>query len=665
MRKKATSTNPAELEDLYDFSRYPLKTSPNNHQKYREAYGKSFPADYSDLDIEMWCAGERLSKEDGGLGEFGHYKVMMQIAYPFLQDEWSHWLEMQLSLFCGECGTHTMLAGGGIGKSWFLGTFPRLWQACKPYKRGVMIINTTQKSQTERAWKYVIDCCNAFPYLPGKLSLSKKEPCLTIFKEIPNPKNPNEIIKAFIPGVGIVSQTVKKGSVAVASADLKGMHPDEFIVIVEEANHLGKQALNRARANWITNKYYQIVLVGNPEIEDIEAGEESGGDDSLYEFSTPVHGWETVEWGKTRMWDNKYGGKSLHFDPFDSPKIHAPNKFKLSTWLPDLEYLEKKSKELGGKGSSLFKQQIRGIYDHESLPYNPITLGMLHRFNCYKKAEFTGYERQRWAAFDPAYSGRDEAFLKIAESGLTESGRVEIDFLGEATNFSFTIDTESGEEASFQMLNWIRPILAEWRIPFRNFIMDANLIGIGIGDILSVYLSKHINKVTLQGQATDRILDIAGKKKANELCKNKASELWIAFQQLVITNQVRGIDDSIATQLKDMTAENKDGKIKVLEKKKFRIKYGYSPDRAECCLYIVDLIRDRGLKQMVEENPVVDAVPVDGNISHLRAEDVFINKGPIPYGQGMGPRVGMNSFLTSGQPTIMHNLFKELGWDKK
>ena len=401
----------------------------------------------------MWCAANRLKPEEGGLGETAHFRNVVQLLYPYLRYEWSHWLEMQISCFTGECGTHACIGGGGIGKSWSLGTFARIWQACAPTERGVMIVNTTQKSQSERAWKYVIDCCNSFPFLPGRLSVSDLNPKLVITEEFPDPRNPSHMLSTIKPGVGIISQTVKAGSTAKGTADLKGMHPPELLVIVEESNHLRRTRLERARANWITNKYYQIILTGNPEIEDVV---ETAREDSLYHFSEPVHGWGTIEWGKTRVWQNRFGGKSFHFDPYDSPRIHAPNRYLLSSWLPDRDYIARKAVELGGEGSQLFKQQIRGIYDHEALPFNPITLGMCKKFDVYRPANFTGMQRQRWAAFDPAYSGGDEAFLKIAESGLTEENRIEVDFLGEKTNFVIKLDANSGDEPSFQMIKWVR-----------------------------------------------------------------------------------------------------------------------------------------------------------------------------------------------------------------
>lgn len=519
--------------------------------------------------------------------------------------------------------------------SFILGTlFARIWQACNPAKRGVMIINTTQKSQSERAWKYVIDACAQFPWLPGKLASLQTVPRLDIIETVVNPQNKSEVFARKKPGVGIISQTVKKGSSASATADLKGMHPDELMVIIEESNHLKRTHLERARANWITNKYYKIVLTGNPEIEDAHTGRE----DALYFFSTPVHGWDSITWGKDRIWDNKFGGKSAHFDPYDSPKIHEPGKFPISTWLPDLEYIEKKATELGGTNSQLFKQQIRGIYDHESLPFNPITMSMCKKFQVRRRANFTGMNRERWAAFDPAYSGNDEAFLKIAESGLTEEGRIEIDFLGEETNFSFKLDGANPQEPSFQMLDWVRDKLAAWGVPARNLVMDANIIGIGLGDIFSTYLSKEINKVIVTGKPGDGYMDLAEKVKARDRCLNRATELWIAFQQLVISGQIRGLDDSVIKQLIDMPAEIINGKIKLLDKREFRKRFGYSPDRAECCIFIVDLMRSRGLKHSIQNagNGMGrgDAgrlgVQQGGFNSVRNAEDLFVNMSPRP-----------------------------------
>lgn len=640
----------AKERDLYNYDRFPIKIATEKGTRYREAYGRKFPGNPSDLDIEMWCAARRLTKEQGGLGEFQHFKNVVQLLYPYLQYEWHHWLDMQMSCFVGSCGTHTILGGGGIGKSWSLGTFARLWQACNPTERGVMIINTTQKSQSERAWKYVIDCCQNFPWLPGVLSPSQDNPHLNIVVQVPDPKNPARMLEMVKPGVGIISQTVKGGSTARGTADIKGMHPGEFLVIVEEANHLRRTKLERARANWITNKYYQIVLAGNPEIEDVS---DTTREDSLYHFSEPVHGWGTIEWGKSRVWQNKFGGRSFHFDPYDSPRIHAPNRYRLSTWLPDMNFIELKAAELGGSNSQLFKQQIRGIYDHEALPFNPITLAMCKKFDVFRKANFTGMQRQRWAAFDPAYSGGDEAFLKIAESGLTEENRIEIDFLGDKTNFVFKLDANSGDEHSFQMMKWVIKICEQWDVPPENFIMDANVIGIGMGDILVQFWSKKINKIIVMGPPTDRPLDLQNILTAKERVMNKQTELWIAMQLLIMTGQVRGLDQSVANELVEMPAENLNGKIKILPKQKFRERFGYSPDRAEACIFIIDLLRTRGLRQgATPDFAKLGQTGLNGDFAGVTSvDDVFVNLSPKSYGEKNPYLVDSRlSGLDSGQP---------------
>lgn len=611
---------------LYDYNKFPIKLVEN--KKVRVAYGLNFPETISDPQIEMWCAGNRHPIEKGGLGEFGHYKALMQILYPYLVDEWHHWLDMQLEILSAPSGTYTMLGGGGIGKSYILGTlFARIWQACRPTERGVMIINTTQKTQNDRAWKYVIDACNMYPWMPGKLTTGQDGPKLSIYTAIENPLKKGKYIQQLVPGVGIISQTIKRGSSAKATADLKGLHPKELMVIIEESNHLNKLHIERARANWITNSYYKIVLTGNPEIEDSANGES----DALYHFSEPMHGYGSVQWGVDRQWKNKFGGRTFHFDPFDSPRIKDPDRFKVSTWLPTLAYIETKATELGGTNSLLFKQQIRGIYDHESLPFNPITISMCNKARVSESAEFTGQGRVRWAAFDPAYSGNDEAFLKIAESGVTSDNKIAIDFLGEETNFSFRIDPDSPDEPSFQMMNWVKEKLGIWKVPYENLIMDANIIGIGLGDIFTRFLSKRIHKVILNGKPSDRYIDLAESMKASEVCVNKQTELWIALQQLIMSGQIRGLDDTILSQIITMPAEKQGQKIKVLEKKNFRARFGYSPDRAECVLFIIDLMREKGFAGAAhtEDLGFVDEINYGSPIRRL--EDVFGMHGPTSY----------------------------------
>lgn len=632
----------AATKDLYNYDRFPKAYQRINGRTElvgRQAYGHTFNADWNDAQIELWCAGERLSVEEGGLGEFGHYKNAIQLMFPYMKAEWHHWLDMQLDAFCGESGTFTMLGGSGLGKSWYLGTMSRVWQAARPLDRLVIIINTTQKTQSDRAWKYVGLTQNKFPWLGGKMNESKRDPKLSIYEPVETVDGGYEWkIK---PGIGIISQTVKSGTSAKATQDIKGYHAKEILFVIEETNHLNRAHLQRARANWIGNPFYKILLVGNPEIED--SVEEAT--DALYHFSEPVHGWSTITWGETFQWHNKYGGKTYHFDPYDSPRVHEPEKYKISIWLPSSEYISTKAKELGGTNTSLFKQQVRGIYDHSSLPFNPITFSMCDKYKVRESASFTGHGIQRWAAFDPAFSGNDEAYLKIAQTGLVEEGYIAIDFLGPDTGYVFQLDGDNPQEPSFQMLHWVQDILKKHGVPPENFIMDANVIGIALGDIFTKFLSKKINKVTVMGQPSDRWMDLEETYRAKDRCANKQTELWIGMQQLIISGQVRGLDDSIIGQLIEMPAFESGGKVKVLDKKSFRRRFGYSPDKAETCLFIVDLLRERGFKNKGLEEMVDQDLnaPVLRGIGEVGAENIFINKAPRPYIHG-----GVQEYYKSG-----------------
>lgn len=612
-------------ERYRDLTKFPLVNKEN--KTYRKAYKRHLPAGWNDIQIELWAAGKRLEIEDGGLGEFQHYKNALQAAYPILQDEWSHWDDIKLESMIGEPSVNTWLAGAGVGKSWFMGTFARFWYAANPKERGVMIINTTQASQDDRAWGYCLKAGLDFKFLAGSDIGTKANPKIGL-----KIKDKNGKLKT-IPQVGIITKTVKEGSSARATQDLKGLHPKELMVIMEESNHQNRNHLKRAYGNWIENRWYKALLVGNPEIED----RDETNTDALYHFSTPKAGWPAIKWGHDLMWENIFGGSTYHFDPYDSPAISDPERYIESYWLPTEAKLEEKAARIpGGEDSALFKQQVRGIYDHESIAYTPITRGMCAKFDVRKNAHFTGFQRQRWASFDPAYSGTDEAFLKIAESGLTEDGRIVMDFIGEATNFSFVADSSLGKEPSFQMLEWVNSILTEWKVPPENFVMDAQIIGIGLGDIFATYLSSQINRIKTSGKASGTTVR-GTDYKASEIYGNRITEMWMNFQKLMINQQIKGLDESIIEQLIEMPAVKVGEKIKVIEKKEFRKKFGYSPDRAEAALFLIDLALSKGMEQKgvaeVEEhqldwqsNPWVQGRAIeDGG-------GVFINASGTPFG---------------------------------
>lgn len=484
--------------------------------------------------------------------------------------------------------------------SWLLGTFAGIWHATDPKRREVLIINTTQKSQTKRTFKYVSDLYRYFPFLmPGVLGGDKNNPALHMYETVYDKKTDKDKF-VLIPGAGIHTNTLKKGSSAVATADLKGDHPPEYMIIGEETNHMKRTHLERVRANAITNRMYILAFVGNPAIEDI-ADTTLGREDALYHFSTPMHGWNSHEWGERFVWETKFGGRAYHFDSEASPRITSPKKFQVSLWLPDKEYIERKRMELGGAGSLLYKQQIRGIYDHSALPQNPISPELIKHSKAKTKALFTGQGRQRWAALDPSFGGNDEAFLKIAESGLCSDNNYRLDYLGETTNFVFQKDPDNAENFSFQMLEWVREKLGVWGVPYGNFTMDANLIGTSLGHIFSKFLSKSVLNARISGRPSAVHI---GAKKAQDICANIKTEHMMGLQYMLLEDSIRGLDESCLDQLYDWPLDpssGQDDKTKILGKTKFKKLFGYSPDRAECILWIADMARRRGMDSMEVE----------------------------------------------------------------
>lgn len=135
------------------------------------------------------------------------------------------------------------------------------------------------------------------------------------------------------------------------------------------------------------------------------------------------------------------------------------------------------------------------------------------------------------------------------------------------------------------------------------------------------------------GPPTERELDLQGVYTAKDLCVNKQTELWFAAQLLIMTSQVRGLDASVVNELIEMKAEVVNGKRKVLPKIEFRKQFGYSPDRAECCLFIIDLLRTRGLENgQAPSNFGVDAVINNPGFDRVTSvDDIFMNLAPRSY----------------------------------
>ena len=101
--------------------RNPLKkTFPRKQIKnktFTVAYGAVWPKDIPDVHIELACAKNKRSKEDGGLGEIEHFKNTIFILFPEYKKTWNHWAERQLKGFLNKELMTLFLSGGGTGKA--------------------------------------------------------------------------------------------------------------------------------------------------------------------------------------------------------------------------------------------------------------------------------------------------------------------------------------------------------------------------------------------------------------------------------------------------------------------------------------------------------------------------------------------------------------------
>jgi len=282
----------------------------------------------------------------------------------------------------------------GSAKTRNVAGFACLWWLCRPDVSSVIFCSTTVKSLRKRGWAEV----QAFyTGVPGER--------LGNFVD-------SRMIWQFRKGDdkhAIVGIAVEEGGLAKVADNIKGIHTERQMIVIDEATAIPPAIFDAATNMHAYPSEFLMVVIGNPRSRMDEMGK----------FCEPAMGWQSVsvdtdEWETKPQMDGQHG-IVVRFDAEKSPNIVEGRL--VSKHLPTKEKVEARRKALASENDPTYWSNDRGFWPPEGIIRTVFSETAITKHNGMGKHQFTGSRFEIIGAFDPARIGGDRRCLRFAALG--------------------------------------------------------------------------------------------------------------------------------------------------------------------------------------------------------------------------------------------------------
>lgn len=555
-----------------------LKLSPTQFVKYRKVWDRrAFP---NDLDVEAWCYRNGLTRQQGGLGRFGHFRKFVDGVWnnpklaPTRNFVWNDWSERMIR----SAIDNRFVAWAGAassGKSDCAALFGIVEYLTDPMHTLVIITSTTLTGARQRIWKSVDQLWNAVPALPGK-----------IVPSVGRIKGANLDARTYGDATGLFLLASEKKKEKDALGKLIGIKATKsdanpvgrLILIADELPELPESLVHAAFTNLWANEGFKMIALGNP----------ASFYDAFGIVCKPTAGWDSVSEGDEE-WETPRG-KCLRFDGECNPRILGDER---CNWMYSKDDIDRIKRDYGEK-SIYYWRMVKAFWAPQGAVASIYSPADIHRHGAGKVTWGTS-PVTRVAGLDPSYShGGDRSILFFGTIGEDLDGKVVLQFdeflvlQEDLTNKTVT--------RSEQIVRQFRAECEKRGVSPRNVAYDGTGAS-SFGDIVTSLWSPQVLRVNFAGAASDRPATPLDSAPASSRFANRVSELWGAGLSLLRNGQLKGITDELAKEMCARTyqeVKGKDGLRMLVEPKTdYKARTGESPDIADAAFVLLDLCRQR------------------------------------------------------------------------
>lgn len=555
--------------------------------KYRRKYGLDWPANMSDIQIELTCAKkwrEPLFKQAGNLNDpYVHLLRVVRELFPATGTcplVISPWTEEHAFDFT----TRPFVITWGCAsssKSNDYGCFYVLDWGTDPHKTYSVVATTEKGMLLDRTFESILRYHSHLKGLrigwPGKLSKAR----LAIINDEDDDDNPaaaSTSTKAQIKGVA-----VSDGTEDEARAKLQGGHLPYVRQLGDELSQMRK-AFMKVRSNLRAGSIdYRFHGLCNPDhLADLAA-----------QHSVPLKGWTSIDTVNAREWETQYGWVR-HHNGFQSPAVLEPDGATKYPYLINQGQLDEIIKDAGGnEDDPIVWTMARG---HPAPQGRQSTVLTPQMYAAYRMGEGVIWRAapRRIAFLDPAYTGDgDDCILYPGEVGWASS--------------------EDGNSAAVLTLLFLDPIKLRIEGSSQALVMDqiasqviehSRLLRFGpeefgvddsgiqnTGDVLASKFGAGLFRMRNNGVASDLPVSAFDVTPCSDKYYDQITEALYSLRAFAQHGQIRGLVVSAAEDLYNRRVNRKGLKHQAETKKDFKKRMQRSPDRGDAALGLVQVAR--------------------------------------------------------------------------
>lgn len=540
-----------------------------------------------DRDIELCAFRERLQPPQG-LGTYEHLKRFMGHLWPHAMspDYYHPWTERIHKALCDEGNTQrsgkttakaiTLVGCGAAGKTHSVAMFACAWWMASPHNSMVVITSTTKEMIGVRVWPVIqhyfdtaVDSTGHHLPWGHKAESENRIKWVDSLSGSPSKK------------YAISALAVAHGETQKAAHNLRGMHADRIMLIIDEANGTPEAIFETIPNMRKGCTEFLLVVIGNP-ISRLDnhgvcakpvGGYGTVGVDTLEWQTEGVHKWRIPP------------GVCLRFDGAKSPNVVAgedkwPFIYSNASW-------EEANNALREKTLSYWSQD-RGFWPPDGFCDTVFSETLVVKHN---GDEMLFKVKPTPIAFlDPAFGG-DNCIIQF---GLM--GRLGTDKEGVLCTDTVPIQFEgvSDDERDYVIA---RQVISECQargVAPTGFGLDATGIGRGVRAIIAGEWSQAIRSVGFGESATERPSSTADRRPAREVYADRVTEMWWSAREFLEAGQLKNIPKAAVIEFCSREYRMSGKRYRIESKQDFKKRFGSSPDYADAVAGLVDVARFLG-----------------------------------------------------------------------
>ncbi len=580
-------------------NKFPLIKTDSGFVK--QAYGIEFPASTPDYRIELHCCFRyKLTKERGGLGPTEHFWNFLEIMYPDYCQRDNFFMDIFLrNIIEGDYRFYFCIGPGGFGKTTLAALIAIGMWIEDPKNNAVIACTSTLDTSEGRIWGKIKNLYSKHPEFLQFSKVTKRK--IYFFQKRDNGTTDKDEFHC------MKLSALPKGD-SGADSVLRGMHPDRKLFLI----------LDEMDQSAAIDEVVENLQKGDVDFTALGLGNPADRFSALGLVCEPFGGWDSInplDFTDISQcaWDSIIEeGRVLFFPGYLNPRIYYTEKYperaeyynqRFAYYAPREIYDHKKKKLAYNK----WCEQFLGFFPEQNsagLQYL-IDKKEIRIHNAHIPAVFIGYtETIKLASCDPGFThGGDQTVLRFGNLGHIDSGKMGLDYGGNDNVRRIRIPkTMSMNKYKWIATELIQQLRAE-NIDPQHFCIDANSAGDAIIEFLYELWSRDFKCMHSKGLATERPLYYGNNTTARDECINRITEDWLVLRKLILTDQIRGLDNITIEQLASRAIIQKPNSPKIgLEPKadyKKRMtsigRIGSSPDEGDTAVYMSSHARNFGL----------------------------------------------------------------------